>query len=387
MIRKVLIIKGADVCYDIMNYMAERLGEALSKLDCDVIYYDIISEGFSGLMEHVGKSYFMIIGFQTGLFSFLLPESKGFIFDYLEGPIFNFLFDHPIFHYQKLKQVPKNYYVLTHDRNYSKFISDYYHNVKKTFILPPGGTVPICNNKKKLDVVFMGTYRNYRTFLDRIRKSSRKHLSNRFLLELRRQYNTTPEDVLSDLLESENVELSDDEFLEGFDDLKYLIECVNAYYREKIIEFLLKNEIEINVYGESWKRSPFATNNKLVIRHEVSPKQSLEVYEDAKCSLNIMTWHKDGYTERIVNSMFAHSVVVSDRTTSLEERFEDGKEIILFDIKKLDLLYHQLKAILNDALYREMIAENAYKRVTKEDTWYIRAETLVNLATKEKNME
>ncbi len=378
--RQILIIKGADVCYDIMNYMADQLGDSLRELGCEVLYYDIVSEGFSGILKYAEKPYYMIIGFQMGLFSFALPDNKGFIFDYVKGPIFNFLFDHPIWCHNKFVHVPSNYYVLTHDRNYLKFIKDYYPEVKGAYLLPPGGTVPCSNTEKTKDIVFIGTYRNYRDLLINIRSSSQRSLANKFLLQLRKRYNTPPEDVLRDLLKCENIVLTNEKFLEIFDDLKYLMVCVNSYYREKVIRFLLEKGMIINVYGESWKSSPFVDNPNLIIMPEVTPEQSIKVYQDAKFSLNIMTWHKDGYTERIANSMLAHSIVVSDRTKCLEEQYETGKNIVLFDLKELEGLYRQLETIMTNDNLREEIAEDAYQRAINEDTWLKRAEILLSYA-------
>jgi len=82
-----------------------------------------------------------------------------------------------------------------------------------------------------------------------------------------------------------------------------------------------------------------------------------------------MTWHKDGFTERVLNSMLAGAVALSDKTTRLEEEFVNGEDIILFDLVKIDSLPARLKDLLsNDEKLRE-VAENGRKKVMKKHLW------------------
>ena len=86
-----------------------------------------------------------------------------------------------------------------------------------------------------------------------------------------------------------------------------------------------------------------------------------------------MAWHKDGFTERIANSMLYRSIVVSDRSICLEEQYKDGEELILFDLMDLSRLPDQIRTLLQDDKRREEIAERAYQRAIAEDTWDQRA--------------
>ncbi len=94
-------------------------------------------------------------------------------------------------------------------------------------------------------------------------------------------------------------------------------------------------------------------------------------------SLNIMTWHKDGFTERIANAMLQKSVVVTDRTTYLEENFENGRELLMFDLGHLEELPGQIKELLSNEEKRAQIAECAYRKALKYHTWDARAKTLL----------
>ena len=69
--------------------------------------------------------------------------------------------------------VPSDYYVLTHDNNYKKFIEKYYTGVAETFILPPGANQMVVKKEidydnRKYDVIFIGTYGDYKAKEDMI---------------------------------------------------------------------------------------------------------------------------------------------------------------------------------------------------------------------------
>ena len=109
----------------------------------------------------------------------------------------------------------------------------------------------------------------------------------------------------------------------------------------------------------------------------------MEVYARAKLSLNIMTWHKDGFTERIANAMLQKSVVVTDRTTYLDKNFVDGEELLMFDLENLKKLPEQMKELLADEAKREQIAQRGYEKAQRH-TWQQRAEMILEWIEKDK---
>lgn len=386
--KPILIYKGADICYNILNVFAQQFGEALTSLGEEVIYYDVEKEGLSGLANFVGKDFKAIVGFQTYAYDPFLASRQQFLHDLVTGPKFNFQFDHPIWMRAHYEKVPKDLYVLTHDRNYVAFIRTYYPEVRDALLLPPGG---ICKEvaadiRKTGDLIFLGTYRNYREYFPVIRNSPReiRFLANAYLLEMKRSPNETAEEALRIALERRGIKRSGEDFLQLMDALKPMIYCMMSYYRERVIRLILDAGIGVAVYGDSWKSSPFRDDEKLLIRPEVSPEESLTELSRSKLSLNVMAWHKDGYTERIANSMLCRSVVITDRSTRLEERFSDGEELVLFDLTKLPELPEKIRALLSDEKLRETMAEKAYRIASTEDTWRQRAEEFLQIVEERK---
>lgn len=376
--KPILLYKGVDICYNILNVFAEQFGEALKKQGCEVLYYDVEKEGLSGLAQYAGQEFTAIVGFQTYAFDPYLESRKCFLHDLFGGLKFNFQLDHPIWMRAHYEKGPRDYYVLTHDRHYQAFIKKYYRGVKDALLLPPGGVKPeaaVSGAMKTKDLIFLGTYNDYRELLGLIRKSDRntRFLAGAFLLEMTKYPNQTAEDALRKVLFQRHHPVAEKDFLNVMDSLKPMINCVMIYYREKVVRTLLDAGISLIVFGESWKKAPFADHPLLSVVPSVSPEESLKELACAKLSLNVMAWHKDGFTERIANSMLYRSIVVSDRSTCLEEQYKDGEELILFDLMDLSRLPDQIRTLLQDDKRREEIAERAYQRAIAEDTWDQRA--------------
>lgn len=381
--KPILIYKGADICYNILNYFAEQFGHALEELGEAVLYYDVEREGLPGLSQFVGQQFTAIVGFQTYAFDPFLSSRQQFLHDLIGGPKFNFQFDHPVWMKAHYEKVPKDYYILTHDRNYIRFIKRYYPGVKDALLLPPGGTMPDASAykaEKTIDLIFMGTYTDYRQYLPVIKNSPKemRFLANAFLLEMKKNPNQTAEAALEKVFGKRNMAVSDEAFLSYLDSLKPMVYCIMSYYREKTIKMLLDQEIELTVYGKSWEKSPFASSKSLKSRSDVTPGESMKEFLCAKASLNIMAWHKDGFTERIANSMLCKSLVITDRSTCLEEQYRDGEDLLLFDLADLPALPERVRDYLTNDRKREQIVENAYTRAAAEDTWESRAELFLS---------
>ena len=304
--------------------------------------------------------------------------------DLIIGPKFNMIFDHPVLLKKHIAAGPSDYYLLVHDRNYLNFAKQYYKNIKDCFFLSPGG-IQLSKSDgvftKKYDVSFIGTYYNYRQIIANIRTFDKKirYIANRFLMELRYNVNLPTEKALSNVLQYYEMELSDEEFLDLLFELRYVFFGVMYYYREKVIRTLLDNGVELHVYGDSWNTSPFANHPRLKIHPAVTGDDVSRVMAESKISLNIMAWHKDGFTERIANSMLNGSVAVSDTSTQLQELFVNGEDLVLFDLDHLKLLPEKIKNLLSAPECLKQISENSRSKIKENHLWSHRAKHLLNL--------
>ena len=388
-----MIYRGDSTCYNQLNTFADELAKALIISHQPVEIFDVEKEGHKALTKYIGQHFKAIIGIQSYMFSIMMQDKITNLHDLIIGPKFNMIFDHPVLLKEHISTGPKDYYLLVHDRNYLKFIQQYYPSVKGCFHFAPAGIeLPLhsntlfCKNgtpvtEKRYDVSFIGSYYNYRQIIDNIKSldCDLRFLANHFLNELKRNPNQPTETALKNVLEQKQINLSNNQFLDLLFQFRYVFFCVMYYYREKIIHTLLDAGIEINVYGDSWNSAPFADHPYLNRHPQVDASESLLVMQQSHISLNIMAWHKDGFTERIANTMLNHSVVVSDKSTQLEELFVDNHDLVLFDLQSINTLPAKIQTLLNSPELLDAIAENGYLKAVHNHQWQNRAEQLLEI--------
>ncbi len=322
----ILIYQDNDFCCHVPASFANGLAQALRSCRQRVILWDVTDEDrYSPLATLVGKRFKAIVGIQTRVFlsTFTSGNRNGFFHDLIAGPKYNIILDHPISVRRLFDNPPDNYYVLVHDRNYQSFIKNYWPKVKDSFCFPPGGMcmsdvaikAESINESKEVewkgagtssigrvrqyDIVFIGSCPNYRNFLGTIYniQGSLRILAVRFLHIMRHNPDYPAEKALHVVLEEYNIKCNDTDFLNLLEMLRCVTACISSYYREKVVRALLDAGIELHVYGEDWDRVPFA-EHKCLRRHlGIDVEESLRIMQQAKISLNIMSWHKDGFTE------------------------------------------------------------------------------------------
>lgn len=373
--KTILLMQTSNACYHILNLFINELAKALRSFHQPVEILDITTEN-QPLEKFINRRYRAVIGIQTNLIQSF------------SGKKYLILLDHPITMYDHFKYSAKDCCILTHDRNYLSFIQRYYGNLAGCFYFPPAGSFPPghklhihASSHKQYGITFFGTYRNYREPLSAIYSYPRPYrmLSARLIYFIRQYPNLPAEKALEEVLGYYGLSLPDCGFLEMFAAMRPVFDCVMFYYREKIVRILLNAGIKIHVYGESWEHAPFAAHSCLILHPAMNPSDSLHIMQQSKISLNIMSWHKDGLTERILNAMLCQSAVLSDKSTRLEEEFTDGEDILLFELSKLDSLPERVLELLSNSERLNQIAQNGYRKAVQKHLWIHRAEYLLTI--------
>ena len=120
-----------------LNVFAEQFGTALADAGRNVIYFDCGKEDLGRLTSYMYQHFQAIIGIQSYLFSVKMKDEVHYLHEYLYGPKYNFIFDHPIWMKQHLMHHYPDFYVLTHDENYVAFLQKYLK--KEAILFPPAG--------------------------------------------------------------------------------------------------------------------------------------------------------------------------------------------------------------------------------------------------------
>jgi len=158
----------------------------------------------------------------------------------------------------------------------------------------------------------------------------------------------------------------------------YMLYHIKYWRRVKCLEFLVKNDIDVEVYGDGWEQVPFA--NRLHLKGTIPYEGLLELYTRTKIMYQDAAEFNDGATERPFNAMLNGAVVVSEYSSYLAEEFENGKDLILYDWKNGEKQVRVICDLLADEPRRLEMAKNAYAKADRKHRWVNRAERILELA-------
>ncbi|WMC93880.1 glycosyltransferase family protein [Kineothrix sp. MB12-C1] len=383
----ILIYKTNDSVFNLLNLFAEQIAASFIACRQRVEVIDVQKEGNAALTRLIGRRFKAIIGIQTYVFSIMMKDKETNLHDLVVGPKYNLILDHPAWMKEHFSHAPKDYHLLIHDRNYLMFANRFYKHIGRNYHFPLAGVSSgIGRIEKRYDVSFIGTYHDYRERLAIIKgyEREKRFLVARYLHIMKRYPNITAEEAFQRVLDYYGWKLSDTNFLELFYESRQACFCVMSYYREKILLALLDGGICVDVFGESWEKASFARHENITCHPGVIFQESIGVMSASKISLNIMSWHKDGFTERILHAMLCRSVVLSDKSRYLTEVFEEGKELVLFDLEELEEVVQITKRLLEDDKRLAQIEEAGYRKANHRHLWNHRGKELLEIIESEK---
>lgn len=382
-IRSILIYKGDKVGHSILTVMAEQLGAALERAGEKVRYFDVSEEPMGNVVQFAMQRFKAVIGVQTYLFSIEMPDEEHYLHEYVYGPKYNFLFDHPIWVVSNITHRVPDFHILAPDPNYAEFAKRYFH--RDSIFFPPAGMVAQGREEveRKYDITFVGNYSEYWSQVLQLHAMERKKrfLANRFLLVMRKNPNLTIEEAFAQVLEERRIKVDDEEFLIMLYEHRIAVFCVMKYYRDKVIRTLIDSGLQVDVFGNSWLGAPFYHHPNLIFHPDVTVEESLGIWKQSKCSLNVMSWHKGGFTERMAGIMMAGAVLVTDDTTYLKGRYDED-DMVIFQLNQLETLPGKIKEILRNDAKREQMAARGREKTLREHTWDKRAEQFLELLDK-----
>lgn len=378
--RPVLIFKGNDTCYNVLNTFADELKKSIEKSGYKTEIFDVDREDWKEVVRYQNKHYKAVVGFQSFLFSVKMEDGEAYFMDFIKAPKFNFLFDAPICFNSHLAYKAKDFTILTHDINYKNFLEKYYKQQAK--ILPPGGMIsknPVSMDERKYELTFLGSYGDYRKILLELEGLSAedKAIGTALFERLKTEPELTLEAGFDKVIKEKGLVMDEDTYLVRLHRVRRVLYAASYYFREKVIKAILESGLRLTVFGESFKNSPFVNYKNLNICEEVQAERSLEVYENSKISLNFMTWHKAGLTERMANIMLAGAVLLTDCTDGFSEGA--GEDFVDFKLSDIDSLPEKIKELLKNESLLNKIALNGRKRALSSMTWDKRAEELLEL--------
>lgn len=386
-----ILVYGCEGNHPTLELISKEIAAGFEQIGCNVFYCpftdsDKIQEGYYKMQD--GN-----IDFSIGLNNFpstMLNDKGESCYKNLDVPYVSILLDAP---YNptigNMLFDCKNHFVCVLDKSHVSLIDDIYSSKKfmgKMF-LPLGGIAggnedEIFSRERLYDVVYASSiYENG----DPGRKWHE-------VLELK-PYCNFLDDIADYLINNpvsvdEGVKyvlkergLYDDIFRKKILPFYFaLFFYIKAIRRVKSLEFLVKNDIVVDVFGAGWENVPLVHSKygkNIKLHGQVPYKTVLDVTSKAKIVYQDQAEFNNGAHDRVYSSMLSGAVVVSEYSTYLQKEFIDGQDIFLYDWKNGLSQIQVINELLNNESQRLSVAIGAYGKVTNKHRWVNRAQSII----------
>ncbi len=383
---KIVLMTGGT---ETLDYFSRELAKGFCLLGYKIFLFDLACEEESSeaLAHFAGFSDTILVTFNFDgihMETSLYDGAGNLFWETRDIPCVNIAVDHPFFFPELLAIHPENFYQVSIDRMHQNYIQKFHPDVARNFFLPLGGTTLFPNGgyapvaQRRYDVVFTGNYTPKEEFDVHINRLGEEYaLFYRRILKELIEFPDRPDDiVMEQYLKKEFPDATREELRETMSNMIFIDTYIRGYYRGRVVQTLLDGGISVHCIGKGWSRLECARPELLTWEEDLLSHDCLEKMAEAKISLNVMPWFKDGAHDRVFNAMANGSVCLTDHSRYLDETLEDGKDAVFYDLKDLERLPGQVTELLNNPEKMQTIADAGYAKALKEHTWLKRAEQL-----------
>lgn len=378
----VLFVKGQSQ-YDAMRNYIEEWEVVFRSIGFNTCVLDVLDDAFDFQIAELIKNNKIDIVFTCNA---IINGEK----EFPDAYYITYLCDHPAVHRKRLLNLDERDIVFTCDRKYETYIRKYFPNIQYVKFIPMSGSrldkiIPY--KERSFDVVFTGTYsvpeKKYTDIFtfEGILKKFAEYMTQSII----EQPEQTLEKCLENALNYFGVSVSDQEFSELSSEFYEVDRYARRYYRDKMIRGLVESGIKIHVYGEGWDKFEGKGKENLIIE-KGNFYIARKAVADAKISLNIMPWFKDGFQERIATAMLSGAVAVTDSSFYIKDNFNDGEDLVVYSLERLEELPEKVKWLIDHPDQAEKIASAGQIHAQKSLTWQCRVLEMISYIQKIMNI-
>ncbi len=363
-------------------FFANQMADAFENLgfDVQVCEFDEHDDLDAVFQPLYGQKYRLLLDFNSTI-TRMVEEDGTPVLDKLDGPFFDYILDHPLFHYNCLNADLKNLNGIFLDEAQEAYVKRYYPRVKKTLTMPLGATEAVTGGKKtETDtVLFMGTYDRPDKIYEMVDLSPeplRSYMKE--LIEMRIEDPILPmEEAFRQLLKAHGEKLPDDKF-SLFMNAMYSVDAyIRDYFRKAAVDELVRAKIPVRLVGEGWEKYESCNETYVTREKAVVFGLSFEKIAHADVLLNVSPFFNHGAHDRIFAGMANHCTVLTDQNPYLKRILKDGEQVCMYSLKDIRTLSDYAAELLtNHALCRD-IQNNAYVEFKQKYTWEEKAKQLL----------
>ena len=389
--RIVMVIGGVET----LEYFSYQMGKTFVEMGYQVFYYDLKNETQSARtlrkFIRVGETALVTFNFEglekePGVYK----PGIGYIWDEYQIPCYNIAVDHPYYYHDRLADLPKRYHHISIDKYQEAYFREFYPEFHHEGFLPLAGTALSDNEnqtdvagKRKairhMDIVMTGNYTPPSFCEPHINWINEEYAAfyRGIIEDLIQNPNQTVEEAELRHCEREMGKTPYDEIRIAMHRMIFIDLYVRNYWRGEVVKTLVDAGFVVDVFGKGWDELECEKPENLRIHPQISSEECLQQLKQAKISLNVMPWFKDGAHDRVFNSILNGAVCVSDKSKYMCEELADGEGVCYYDLTDLAGLPQNMQDLLQDDHKMQEILEKGVEKVRKYHTWDARAKQII----------
>lgn len=378
-----LFFQLKSACYDSYTYFSNALAKELCAMGHTVEFFSAAKEPLENMEKFIGRHFDAIIDFNSDLPKLQMEDDTYFL-DHIDAPFYDMILDHPLYHHDMLKHKIKNFHVFCLDEYHKTYIETYYPHISSVHVWALTGE-DICPNdtsypQKNIDVLFSGSYTDYRQVEDSI-QSAPDFLGKitKNLIDIMKEKPHMPQEHALQQLLPDLDEIVAEHFPLHMQACFLCDTWLRAWRREDVLMQIAKANLPLTLCGNGWCKSPLNDFANVSVIDDTSFLNTFWLFRNTKITLNIMPGFCHGTHDRIYSSMLNHSLCLTDTTDVLEQQFIADKEICFYDILDKSALTDRIDTLLNSSDERKAITENGYICAKENHTWKSRAAYLLTI--------
>lgn len=380
--RLVMFTNGIETLW----YFSVKMGATFEKLGYEVFYFDQCKEydSLSKLMAFTvpGITAAVSFNFEGCSGESYLTDAKGInFFEARNIPFINIVVDHPFYYHKFVPYLPKDYQQISIDREHERYLKKYFPEIKRGPFLPLAGTslwkkdtLPSWD-ERPYDVVFTGNYTPPGNFDKVIRRINDEY--TRFYMGIIQDFIEHPHMEMTEgivkHLRNEVEDITEEGIKENLPNMIMIDLYVRHYFRGEVVKTLVDAGLKVACFGAGWDLLDCRHPENIINGRLQDSYGCLKAISQAKISLNVMPWFKEGAHDRVFNSMLNGAVCFTDWSLYFEENMKVGEDLCIYELDKLEELPERIKLLLGDREKWEHIQQTAYETAAESHTWAHRA--------------
>ncbi len=376
-----------------LGYFSEQIASALeaSGYDTYCIDYERLYESLEGVRRFAVRGETALLTFNfigLGDEEIFREETGRFLWEAYDMKYLNILVDHPLYYHARLVQVLPRMTLFCVDREHVAYVKRFYPGIPVKFL-------PLAGNMRRGETLLSGeSAQTGEALYDLVFTANYvppAQLERQICLldeEYRSFYRGILEDLILDPAQSVDAvmerhirreigDVSDCDLCAALGGMVLIDLYARTYFRGEVVRVLAEQGVRVDVFGAGWEMLSCGKPEN-IIRHggQVTSAVCVGAVRNARLSLNLMPWFKDGAHDRIFTAMLQRTVCVTDDSRYLRGEFADGEGLVYFSLKEREHLPGLVKTLLHDAAELEKIAQKGFRKAHAGHTWGERAAEL-----------